>query len=495
MGEETQVEDMEDAQPNHSLYAVKEPEPRKMPHNIEAEQALLGAILVNNSAMDRVSGFLTDEHFFEPVHGRIFAACATLSDKGQRFDPVRLKPFFENDEALKDIGGATYLAKLAASAVTIINAKDYAETIYDLYIRRELIYIGEEAVNDAYDAPIDTSAGDLINDVDNALMNLNSMGKSSKVVGLDTLAQDSLDQVKAACEGGTLVGLTTGIKDLDDKMAGWRGGRLYVLGGRPGMGKTALAISSARAAAEHLYRNNEEGRIAFLSLEMGGTELTHRIISETIFRAKKGSVPYQKAEAGNLNKNEQLTWSECAALASKLPMSIIDEPMITMPKLRGLCRTMMSKNPIKLLVVDYLQLMAVGNRYQGQRVQEVSEITRGLKNLARELDIPILALSQLSRQVEARDNKRPMLSDLRESGTIEQDADVVMFTYRDVVYLQKAEPKDQSKHSEWMIKLEQSEQAMELDVAKQRNGATGKIDLFADMKTNSIGTDNQGSMI
>ncbi len=462
------------------------PSYRQMPHNIEAEQALLGAILVNNTAAEKISGFLREEHFFEPVHGRIFAAIHTLSERGQTADPVKLKPYFEKDEALKDIGGATYLARLAASATTIINTEDYGRTIYDLYLRRELVAIGESVVLTAYDSPIDDPAISQIEGAEKELFDLAEKG--SHEGGFKNFAlsmQTALENVEIARKSdGSLSGITTGLRDLNNQIGGMHKSDLMILAARPGMGKTALATNMAFSAAVQYYEDEKTGMdmsqskgsvVGFFSLEMSADQLASRILSE------RCGISSHKFRRGDIGDDEFLKLSRAVTEMETVPFYIDDTPALDIAGLRSRARRLKRQKNLGLIVVDYLQLLRAAGRGKGpeNRVQEVSEITRGLKGLAKELNVPVIALSQLSRQVESREDKRPMLSDLRESGSIEQDADMVMFIYRDEYYINnQKEPKmGTPEHTEWQNASSDVHNIAELIIAKQRHGPTGTVQL------------------
>lgn len=431
---------------------------RQLPHNIEAEQALLGAILVNNRVLDKFSHFLSAEHFYEPVHCRLYAACVSLDAKGKAFNPELLKPYFDADEALKEMGGWTYLARLASSATTIINAKDYAQTIYDLYLRRELINLGENVVNTAYEADIDYNASDLMEDAERELFKLNKQSGGD----VATLAQATIEAQeiieKAYKSDGSVTGITTGLRDLDKQLGGFHSPDLTLLAGRPAMGKTALAINSAyRAACQNIP-------IAFFSMEMTRDQLARRIISEQL------KLSGDKLRLGRVNQDE---FSKVARIDLDKPLFIDHTSSLSVALLRSKLRTLVSRHGIKCAFIDYLQLMT--SREEG-RVQQISEISRGLKSIAMELQIPIIALSQLSRQVEQRDNKRPLMSDLRDSGSLEQDADQVIFVYRGEYYLENKKPEaSDGSYSEWQAKMDSLRGVAELIISKQRHGPTGTI--------------------
>lgn len=467
---------------------------RQAPHNLEAEQALLGAILVNNEAAQKVQSFLMSEHFFEPVHGRIYESVVKLMDKNQIADPVKLKPYFENDEALADVGGAQYLVRLAASAATIINTEDYGRTIYDLAMRRALIQIGEGMVNDAYDAPIDSEASEQIADAEKQLFDLAELGQA------DTGAQTFSRALKTAVENienaykdpDSLSGITTGLMKLNEQIGGLHPSDLMILAGRPAMGKTALATNIAFNAAKRWTDDLVAGAdmerskgavVCFFSLEMSADQLAARILSDRANLHYQGADPIQShaMRQGKLTEDQFQAIARAAIELEDMPLFIDDTPALSIAGLRTRARRLKRQHKLGLIVVDYLQLLrGSGKGTAGEnRVQEISEITRGLKGLAKELHVPVLALSQLSRQVEQRENKRPMLSDLRESGSIEQDADMVMFVFREEYYKEKDEPSmsEADKHALWQAEMAELYGKAELIVGKQRHGPVGTVKL------------------
>jgi replicative DNA helicase len=467
---------------------------RQAPHNLEAEQALLGSILVNNEAAQKVQGFLEPEHFFEPVHGRIYEAVLKLVDKNQIADPVKLKPYFENDESLADVGGAQYLVRLAASAATIINAEDYGRTIYDLAMRRALIQIGEQMVNDAYDAPVDAEATEQISDAEKQLFDLAEMGQAE--AGAQTFSKalkTAVENIENAYKDpDSLSGVTTGLTRLNEKIGGLHKSDLLIMAGRPAMGKTALATNIAFNAAERYAQDRVAGEdmerskgavVCFFSLEMSADQLAARILSDIANRFYDGPNPIQShaMRQGKLNQQEFEAIARAAIALEDVPLFIDDTPALTIAGLRTRARRLKRQHNLGLLVVDYLQLLRGSNKAGGSenRVQEISEITRGLKGLAKELHIPVIALSQLSRGVEQRENKRPMLSDLRESGSIEQDADMVMFVFREEYYKEKDEPShtDQEKHVAWQAEMNSLYGKAEVIIGKQRHGPVGTVQL------------------
>jgi replicative DNA helicase len=471
---------------------VSAPDFRMLPHNLEAEQALLGAILVNNDALGKVQDFLAAHHFFEPVHGRIFEHAAKLIDRGQLATPVTLKPYFEHDEALADVGGAAYLARLSGSAVTIISAEDYGRTIYDLALRRDLITIGEEMVLTAYDSPIDAPASTQIEGAEQRLFELAEMGGEDS--GFKTFATSVRTAVgvieKAFKRDGKLSGVTTGFKAVNEKLGGLHPSDLVILAGRPAMGKTALATNIGFNAAIAYQRTLDDGLdpaqsegavVGFFSLEMSAEQLATRILSE------RAGIPSEDLRRGKLKRDQFRDLARVSAELERLPFYIDDTPQLSIAALRTRARRLKRQYNLGLVIVDYLQLLrgsGSGGRGPENRVQEISEITRGLKGLAKELNIPVIALSQLSRVVEQREDKRPQLSDLRESGSIEQDADMVTFVFREEYYHQMKEPTmGTPEHETWQAKGEQLHGLAEFIIGKQRHGPTGTVRLFFDRQT------------
>lgn len=459
---------------------------KPLPSNLEAEQALLGALLINNSAVEKVSGYLFAEHFYEPVHGRIYEAIVKLAEKGQIADPIKLKPYFEDDPALEDVGGTSYIVRLASSAPTVFNPEDYAQTIYDLALRRDLIEIGEKMMLTAYDSPIDSSASDQIELAEQDLFQLAELGASrGGFRRFSASLKDALENITIAKKDpDALSGVTTGLKGMNEKLGGFHKSDLIILAGRPAMGKTALATNMAFAAAQRYLNDQAAGQdmdkskgavVGFFSLEMSADQLANRILAE------RSGISSEKLRRGQIRETQFRDVVRAVHELEEVPLFIDDTPALNIAALRTRARRLKRLENLGMIVVDYLQLLhGTGRGTSGEsRVQEISEITRGLKNLAKELDVPVLALSQLSRQVEHRDNKRPQLSDLRESGTIEQDADIVMFVYREEYYHEKDKPSDEASEAfaKWVAKSESIYGVAEVIIGKQRHGPTGMIKL------------------
>ena len=476
---------METARPIVSLTGPSESLERQYrtpPANLEAEQELLGAILVNNDAASKVSGFLRPEHFAEGIHARIFDACLRLIERGEIANPVTLKGYFERDEALADIGGPAYLARLAASATAIINAEDYGRLIYDLALRRELIRIGEEVVNTAYDAEIEERASAQIEHAEQSLFNLAERGKhEGGFQSFRNSLRQSIDVISAAIHRDGLSGVATGFREIDERMGGLHPSDLLILAGRPSMGKTALATNIAFNAARafHDSGGSRGAVVGFFSLEMSSEQLATRILSE---QTEIASEKLRKGEISDDEFTHRLV--PTAQTLSEIPLFIDDTGALSISTLRTRARRLKRTHDLGLIVIDYLQLMRPSGRQRVEnRVQEITEITQGLKALAKELAVPVLALSQLSRQVESRDDKRPQLSDLRESGSIEQDADVVMFVFREEYYLARREPRhDTPEHLAWQSDMEKVHNIAEVIIGKQRHGPIGNIQLYFDAR-------------
>ncbi len=458
---------------------------RQVPHNIEAEQALLGAILVNNEALDRVSGFLEPIHFYDPLHAQIYEIAAKLIQSGKQATPVTLKTFFENAEPIDaHLTVPQYLGRLAASATTIINAHDYGQTVYDLAVRRQLIVIGEDLVNTAFDSPVDQSPEAQIQETETRLYDLAEHGKYGQgFMAFGSALTHAIDMANSAYQReGHLSGLATGLTDLDGKMGGLQPSDLLILAGRPSMGKTALATNIAyNIAKAYRHERQEDGTnkvldgaiVGFFSLEMSAEQLATRILSE------QSEIPSEKIRRGMISEPEFRKLVEVSQEMSRIPLYIDQTGGITIAQLAARARKLKRQRGLGLLIVDYLQLLSGSSRRgSDNRVQEITEITTGLKTLAKELAVPIIALSQLSRQVEQREDKRPQLSDLRESGSIEQDADVVMFVYREEYYVERLKPSEgTAEFTDWQTKMMSVSGKAEVIIGKQRHGPVGTVPL------------------
>ena len=461
---------------------------RSAPHNIEAEQALLGAILVNNEAFYRVSDFLEPAHFFEPIHQKVYQIARDLIRAGKLATPITLKTFLDGNI---DIGGVTvsqYLARLAAEATTIINAEDYGHTVYDLSIRRSLIQVGEEMVNVAYDAPVDFSPRSQIEDAERRLYELAETGRYDG--GFQRFAQALTTAIDMAAHAfqrdGKLSGIASGMDDLDRMMGGLQQSDLIILAGRPGMGKTALATNIgyniARAWRGEVKPDGHSvtvngGVVGFFSLEMSAEQLATRIIAE------QTGIPSNQIRRGGITESDFEKIKDYSIELQNIPLYVDETGGLSVAQLAARARRLKRQRGLDLLIIDYLQLLQGSTRRSAEnRVQEITEITTKLKALAKELNVPILALSQLSRQVESRDDKRPQLSDLRESGSIEQDADVVLFVYREEYYHQMRKPleSNREKFAEWLAEADKVHGKAEVIIGKQRHGPTGTIELQFD---------------
>jgi replicative DNA helicase len=473
---------------NPELLAAEKVETpyREAPCNIEAEQSLLGALLVNNEALAHIGDRLKSDHFYEPLHGRIFDAIHKCHDKGLIANPVTLKHYFDQDQTLADIGGGSYLSKLAAAAVTVINIADYSRMIYDLALKRQLIGIGEEVVNTAYEHKVDKPALVQIEDAEQKLFNLSIEGTGDRGFrGIKHSLVAAIKQAEYAIKHDGVVGTTTGLLEMDNLLGGLQRSDLLILAGRPSMGKTALAVNIAynacKAIADDAQKKGvnakEGGSVGFFSLEMSSEQLSTRMLSSA------SKINSAKILHGKISTDEFSDLVRVSNEMASLPFFIDDTPALSISGLRTRARRLKRMHNLKLLVVDYLQLVR-GNQSLAlnNRVQEVSEITQGLKAIAKELDIPVVALSQLSRAVEQREDKRPLLSDLRESGSIEQDADVVMFIYREEYYLGRSMPSmdDTIKFEKWKADMDRVMNVAEVIVAKHRNGPIGNVKLRFD---------------
>ena len=460
---------------------------RSAPHNIEAEQSLLGAILVNNDAFYRVSDFLEPKHFFETVHQKIYETTGSLIRMGKIATPVTLKTFLPADT---DIGGLTvgqYLARLAAEATTIINAQDYGRTIYDLSLRRDLINIGEDMVNVAYEAPVDFAPRAQIEDAERRLYELAESGRYDG--GFQRFSQALTVAVDMAAKAfqrdGKLSGIATGLRDLDTKMGGLQHSDLIIVAGRPGMGKTSLATNIAYNVAR-AYRGEVQadgttkalngGVVGFFSCEMSADQLATRIVAE------RTGIPSSHIRRGGISEADFEKIREVSIELQSLPFYVDETGGLSIAQLMARARRLKRQKGLDLLVIDYIQLLSgSGKRASDSRVQEITEITTSLKALAKELNVPVIALSQLSRQVESRDDKRPQLSDLRESGSIEQDADVVLFVFREEYYLENKKPHEGStEFPDWLKKMSEVHGKAEVIIGKQRHGPTGTVELHFD---------------
>jgi replicative DNA helicase len=474
---------------------------RLPPANLEAEQALLGALLSNNKAYERVSEYLAPDHFADPVNGRIYAAIQRRIEAGQLADAVTLRAEFQNSGLLDEVGGAAYLGQLVSAMVGIINAGEYGRVIHDAWLRRQLIDVGENVVNRAFGAEPELDARQQLEAAEQHLFDLaKDNGAEGGFVAFERALATAVEHAATAFSNpGGVSGLSSGLRDLDKRTGGLHKSDLVILAGRPGMGKTALATKIAFGAARSILRKAREdnpnamprGGVAIFSLEMSCDQLATRLLSE------EARISGDRIRRGDIMQRDFDKFVEVSRELQALPLFIDDTPAITISALRTRCRRLQRTRGLDLIVVDYLQLMrpAAGTRPES-RVLEISMITQGLKAIAKELAVPVIALSQLSRQVESREDKRPQLSDLRESGSIEQDADMVMFIYRDEYYLAQRQPKEMGfDNSEkfsmalekWQKDMEEAHNKAELILAKQRHGPTGTIKLFFEAEFTRFG--------
>jgi|TARA_B100002052_G_scaffold132738_1_gene122026 replicative DNA helicase len=444
----------------------------KLPSNIEAEQALIGSILVNNDIIDEISNLLKSEKFFDPVHKKIFKVIESLNNKGMIANPITLKNYFENLNELDEVGGAEYLVKLTRFASSSKQATDYAKIVHENFVKRELLEISNVISEDSLDVDLDKSSENIIEDAEKSLFDLAERGNfSQSFLQFNQAIDQTISMAKSAIKSDQgIVGVPSGLTALDEKLGGLHKSDLVIIAGRPSMGKTALATNIAYHAAKNIFEKNEKSSVAFFSLEMSSEQLSTRILSEQS-RIQSNDIRRGRASEEQLNR-----FIETSRNIYDLPLYIDETPAITISTMSNRARRIKRLFGLSLIVVDYIQLMKTNaKKYEG-RVQELSEITQGLKALAKELSVPVLALSQLSRAVEQRDDKIPQLSDLRESGSIEQDADVVMFVYREQYYLEKKEPKQGSiEHAEWQSKMNDIYGLADIIIGKQRHGPTGNV--------------------
>ncbi|MCP4383058.1 MAG: replicative DNA helicase [Hyphomicrobiales bacterium] len=442
--------------------------------------ALLGAVLANNLACERVAEFLRPEHFADDRHGTIYAAIGDMIDNGQVADPVTLHARFATEGSLEEIGGSTYIARLAAAAVSIVNVTDYGRTVFDLYQRRQLLVVADNIRAAVHDNAADYApAGDVIQKAEQDLHDLAERGAvGGAPTLLATVNKAVLDSAQAAHRNpGALAGLPTGLADLDAKMGGLAPSDLIVVAARPSMGKSALAGTIARNAARDLAASDGGGAVVLFSLEMSDVQFGMRLAAD------RAGLPSERIRRGDLTAGEFDRFIDATRATDALPLYIDDTPGITVAAIRGRARQLKRTRGLRLIIIDYLQLIQPGRRTEN-RVQEISDMTRGLKILAKELELPVIALSQLSRAVEQRENRRPQLSDLRESGAIEQDADIVLFLYREEYYLEKARPVRKpgetdadldAREAKWQTSLNRVRNIAEIIIGKQRHGPTGIV--------------------
>src|SRR5436190_9373169 len=470
--------------------SASEPGVQTRAQTVEAEAALLGALMIDNRLVEDVQLKLRPDHFFEPLHGRIYEAILRMTDANRVANPVTLKPLFEADDSIKEVGGAAYLAQLTGSGAAVIGARDFAQQIYDLALLRALISVGRDLVEGALDTSEDVAPLAQIERAETELYKVaEEGGAEGKAKSFGEAAMESIRNAEAALNrGGGLTGMTTGFTALNSRIGGLQRSDLIIVAGRPGMGKSALATNMGFAAAARFLQDQSDGievgkaagaPVALFSLEMSSEQLATRILSE------QSQVTAEQIRTGNLQRQEFAQFARTAERLHSLPLYIDDTPGLTIAALRARARRLKRQKGIGMVIVDYLQLLQGSGKGSAgdNRVQEISEISRGLKQLAKELDLPVVALSQLSRAVEQREDKRPQLSDLRESGSIEQDADIVLFIYREDYYLAAKQPgDDHPDFSAWQEEMQRAYGLAEVIVAKQRHGSTGKVRLKFDSR-------------
>jgi len=469
---------------------------RTLPHNLEAEQGLLGMLLMDNYNLEKIGDILKPEHFSHPTHARIFETIRTMVEKGLEAKATTLKDYFDKDEGLAAVGGTRYLVELATEVPLLNDIKDYANTIYDRHLRREIIRLNQDVAIAAFSYSLDQDAESILTDNEQRLYALAENGKGTKsgFVTLRDSVKVAIDYAQIAYNSDTHVtGITSGLKDLDEKLGGLHKSDLLILAARPSMGKTSLAVNIAFNAAKAFAEGKPNGaRVGFFSLEMSADQLATRILSE------QSGISGDALRKGNIREDEFIRFVEASQQVALIPLYIDDTPALTIGALRSRARRLQRTHGLDMLIVDYLQLLqGSGSRQsEGNRVLEISEITRGLKAIAKELQIPVIALSQLSRAVESREDKRPMLSDLRESGSIEQDADVVMFIYRREYYLSREQPEQKGgedmakfndRYQQWQQSLGDCANVADVIIAKQRHGPIGTVELFFDANITRFG--------
>ena len=459
---------------NSNLVNLEIDNKNQIPKNIEAEQTILGSLLVNNEIFDEISDKIDDNYFYDPIHKKIYKTISNLISKGLLANPVTIKNFFNSNEELLEIGGVDYLLKLTNVSTTKNQIKYYSELLSDLYIRRQLINISEETLEESKNKNLEISGTNILENTERKLFEIAERGEFQRsFITFKDALKETIDMATAAYKNDQgIVGVPSGLSDLDDRLGGLHKQDLIIIAGRPSMGKTALATNIAFHAAQNINKQDYKSSVAFFSLEMSSEQLSTRILAEQS-RIKSNDI-----RRGKINQEDFEKFIEASKNLENLPLHIDDTPAITISALSNRARRLKRKQGLDLIVIDYIQLMkSSGYRNEG-RVLEIAEITQGLKALAKELDVPVLALSQLSRQVEQREDKKPQLADLRESGSIEQDADVVMFVFREQYYLEKQEPKlGTAEHVEWQEKMNQVHNQAEIIIGKQRHGPTGLIKL------------------
>ena len=441
----------------------------ELPNNIEAEQSVIGSILVLNEIFDEINMIITSKNFYDPMHQKIFSAIEKLIYSGMLANPITLKNYFENEK--DELNIPDYLVKITKFSTAKRQTTEYSKLIYDLFVKRELIKISENIIDTAKLNDLDHDGQSIIENFEKSLFDLAEKGSfSSSLVKFDEAMRMTIEMASNAYKNDEgIVGVPTGLTDLDDRLGGLHKSDLLIIAGRPSMGKTALATNIAFNAAKKIQEDGRKSTIAFFSLEMSSEQLSTRILAEQS-RIKSNDI-----RRGRISEEQFDKFIETSKNISELPLYIDETPAISIAALSNRARRIKRLYGLDMVVVDYIQLMKASNFKDG-RVQEISEITQGLKALAKELSVPVLALSQLSRAVETRDDKKPLLSDLRESGSIEQDADVVMFVFREEYYLERKEPKlGTIEHGEWQAKMNEIIGSADIIIGKQRHGPTGNV--------------------
>tara|TARA_Y100000996_G_scaffold128079_1_gene97199 strand:+ start:855 stop:2273 length:1419 start_codon:yes stop_codon:yes gene_type:complete len=443
---------------------------KELPNNIEAEQSVIGSILVTNEIFDEINTIITNKNFYDPMHQKIFLAIESLIYKGMLANPITLKNYFENEK--DEINIPDYLVKITKFSTSSRQAIEYSKIIYDMFVRRELIKISEQTIDTAKLNDLNTNGQNIIENSERLLFDLAEKGSfNSSLIKFDDAMRQTIEMASAAYKNEEgIVGVPTGLRDLDDRLGGLHQSDLVIIAGRPSMGKTALATNIAFNAAKKLQENAKKSSIAFFSLEMSSEQLSTRILAEQS-RIKSNDI-----RRGRISDDQFDKFIETSKNIAELPLYIDETPAISIAAMSNRARRIKRLFGLEMIVVDYIQLMKGSYNNKDGRVQEISEITQGLKAIAKELSVPVVALSQLSRAVEQRDDKKPQLSDLRESGSIEQDADVVMFVYREAYYLERKEPRPATvEHAEWQAKMNEVVNLAEIIISKQRHGPTGNI--------------------
>jgi replicative DNA helicase len=445
---------------------------KELPNNIEAEQAVIGSILVSNDIFDEISTFISSINFHDPMHQKIFEALESLIYKGMLANPITLKNYFEDEKDDLDI--PEYLVKITKFSTSVRQAVEYSKIIYDMFVRRELIKISEQTIDSAKLNELDTNGQTIIENSERLLFDLAEKGSfNSSLVKFDEAMKQTIEMASAAYKNEEgIVGVPTGLRDLDDKLGGLHQSDLIIIAGRPSMGKTSLATNIAFNAAQKLQESGKKSSIAFFSLEMSSEQLSTRIISE------QARISSNDIRRGRISDEQFDKFLETSKNIAELPLYIDETPAISIAAMSNRARRIKRLFGLDMIVVDYIQLMRGTTYNKDGRVQEISQITQGLKAIAKELGVPVVALSQLSRQVEQRDDHKPQLADLRESGSIEQDADVVMFVYREGYYLSRKEPREATvEHAEWQAKMNEVAHLAQIIIGKQRHGPIGNITL------------------